>query len=147
MFAGMIAGYGLGVIHFLKYLVPLKHGRRYRDFFAGTLHDLPVGSSKVISSGSGGAINLVRLHDAPDDPASGFKAMSTKCPHLGCRVHWQSGKERFYCPCHDGVFNKEGIAVSGPPASEKKDLPTFDVTVDPQNAWVFVRVPEETRNG
>ena len=26
------------------------------------------------------------------------------CPHLGCQVHWQAQPQRYFCPCHNGVF-------------------------------------------
>jgi Rieske Fe-S protein len=34
---------------------------------------------------------------------------------LGCRVRWVADKDGFYCPCHNGVFAKDGSVVSGPP--------------------------------
>lgn len=44
-----------------------------------------------------------------------FVAMSNICTHLGCRVRWIADREQFYCPCHNGVFDREGGVVSGPP--------------------------------
>ena len=44
-----------------------------------------------------------------------FIAMSNICTHLGCRVRWIPDKEGFYCPCHNGVFAKDGTVISGPP--------------------------------
>jgi len=44
-----------------------------------------------------------------------FTVMSNICTHLGCRVRWIAEKEGFFCPCHNGVFSKEGSVVSGPP--------------------------------
>jgi Rieske Fe-S protein len=44
-----------------------------------------------------------------------FVAMSNICTHLGCRVRWIAEREQFYCPCHNGVFDREGNVVSGPP--------------------------------
>ena len=44
-----------------------------------------------------------------------FEVMSNICTHLGCRVRWIAEDERFYCPCHNGVFAKDGSVVSGPP--------------------------------
>ena len=45
-----------------------------------------------------------------------FEAYSSTCPHLGCRVHWESEEGNFFCPCHRGVFDERGVGVSGPPA-------------------------------
>ena len=44
-----------------------------------------------------------------------FTAMSNVCTHLGCRVRWIADRQQFYCPCHNGVFDKQGNVVSGPP--------------------------------
>jgi menaquinol-cytochrome c reductase iron-sulfur subunit len=44
-----------------------------------------------------------------------FVVMSNICTHLGCRVRWITGDSRFHCPCHNGVFAKDGSVVSGPP--------------------------------
>ena len=44
-----------------------------------------------------------------------FIAMSNICTHLGCRVRWIPDEEGFFCPCHNGVFAKDGSVVSGPP--------------------------------
>lgn len=44
-----------------------------------------------------------------------FAVLSNICTHLGCRVRWIQDKEGFYCPCHNGVFAKDGTVISGPP--------------------------------
>jgi menaquinol-cytochrome c reductase iron-sulfur subunit len=44
-----------------------------------------------------------------------YQVMSNVCTHLGCRVRWIADKQGFYCPCHNGVFAKDGSVVSGPP--------------------------------
>lgn len=40
---------------------------------------------------------------------------STYCTHLGCTVSWKPNDNHFFCPCHDGVFAKDGAVISGPP--------------------------------
>jgi len=147
MFAGVIVGYGTGAWEFFKYLVPLRGGSNRREMFVGTLADFPVGASRNIRDPRGQEIAITRLTDGGGDPAEGFKALSTKCPHLGCSIHWEDANQRFRCPCHEGIFDKEGRAVSGPPAAENKDLSTYVVRVERQNGWIFVMVPEEARYG
>jgi menaquinol-cytochrome c reductase iron-sulfur subunit len=44
-----------------------------------------------------------------------FTAMSNVCTHLGCRVRWIPIENKFACPCHNGVFGKDGRVISGPP--------------------------------
>jgi menaquinol-cytochrome c reductase iron-sulfur subunit len=44
-----------------------------------------------------------------------FIALSNICTHLGCRVRWVPDQGKFFCPCHNGVFDKQGNVLSGPP--------------------------------
>jgi Rieske Fe-S protein len=44
-----------------------------------------------------------------------YVAMSNVCTHLGCRVRWVNDEGKFFCPCHNGVYDRQGNVVSGPP--------------------------------
>ena len=44
-----------------------------------------------------------------------FIAFSLHCTHLGCPVRWLQDAELFMCPCHGGVYYKDGRVASGPP--------------------------------
>lgn len=46
---------------------------------------------------------------------SDFVVYSRACTDLGCPVTYDSGSEWFFCPCHGGIFNKEGVPQAGPP--------------------------------
>ncbi len=46
---------------------------------------------------------------------SEFVAFSINCTHLGCPVRWLPEADLFMCPCHGGVFYKDGRVASGPP--------------------------------
>jgi len=147
MFAGLLAGYGLGLLHFFRYLVPLRSGQQRREMFVGTLGGIAVGTTTTVRDPRGQEIIIARVADVPDDPARGFRAWSTKCPHLGCKVHWEPGQDRFRCPCHEGIFDKNGKAISGPPAKEGKNMLEYEVRANPQNGWVFVMVNQEPTYG
>jgi len=41
------------------------------------------------------------------------KALHTVCPHLGCFIDYRSGKNDFYCPCHNSNFELDGAILSG----------------------------------
>ena len=58
---------------------------------------------------------------------SDYIAMSNICTHLGCSARWVSDREQFYCPCHAGVFDREGYVVSGPPP---RPLDRYEVKVE-----------------
>jgi Rieske Fe-S protein len=55
-----------------------------------------------------------------------FVAFSNICSHLGCRVRWIEDQEQFFCPCHNGVFAKDGAVLEGPPP---RPLDQFEVRV------------------
>jgi quinol---cytochrome c reductase iron-sulfur subunit, bacillus type len=51
-------------------------------------------------------------------------ALSSICPHLGCAASWRDSEEKFMCPCHGGVFARNGSCVSGPPPRAMDALET-----------------------
>jgi quinol---cytochrome c reductase iron-sulfur subunit, bacillus type len=44
-----------------------------------------------------------------------FIAFSISCTHLGCPVRWLPDADLFMCPCHGGVYYKDGTVAAGPP--------------------------------
>ncbi|MEO7002768.1 MAG: Rieske (2Fe-2S) protein [Ktedonobacterales bacterium] len=73
--------------------------------------EVPVNGSKVFtypnSYAQGILVNL---------PGKGLVAYSDVCTHLSCAVLYQSSERRFYCPCHDGLFDATtGEVLGGPP--------------------------------
>ncbi len=63
-----------------------------------------------------------------------FVAMSNVCTHLGCRIRWIADLEGFYCPCHNGVFAKDGTVKAGPPP---RPLDRFETKVE--NGILFIK--------
>lgn len=41
---------------------------------------------------------------------------SRACTDLGCPLNYDYGSECFFCPCHGGIFNKNGERMAGPPS-------------------------------
>lgn len=62
-----------------------------------------------------------------------YIAMSNICTHLGCHVRWISDRGQFFCPCHNGIFNKQGEVVSGPPP---RPLDRFPVKVEKDQLYI-----------
>lgn len=62
-----------------------------------------------------------------------YHAMSNICTHLGCRVRWVAEKQQFFSPCHNGVFDKHGYVVSGPPP---RPLDEFETKVEDGNLYI-----------
>lgn len=51
-------------------------------------------------------------------------ALSPICKHLGCTVTWagdDGNPERFFCPCHNGLYEKNGENVPGTPPTGPLD--------------------------
>jgi menaquinol-cytochrome c reductase iron-sulfur subunit len=46
---------------------------------------------------------------------SGVMAIDSTCTHLGCPVHWDADEQLIKCPCHGGIYDREGMVKSGPP--------------------------------
>lgn len=44
-----------------------------------------------------------------------FIAFTVHCAHLGCPVRWLPDADLFMCPCHGGVYYKDGSVAAGPP--------------------------------
>nr|WP_286182956.1 ubiquinol-cytochrome c reductase iron-sulfur subunit [Bacillus sp. ISL-55] len=52
-------------------------------------------------------------------------ALSPVCKHLGCVVDWNTDKQnenRFFCPCHYGLYEKDGTNVKGTPPLAPLDV-------------------------
>jgi Rieske Fe-S protein len=62
---------------------------------------------------------------------------SNVCTHLSCRVTWEEGDEIYFCPCHDGIFDKDGKVVTGPPP---RPMDRYETKVD--DGVLSIRVVE-----
>ena len=54
-------------------------------------------------------------------------AFSAHCSHLGCPVRWEDKAQLFLCPCHGGVYYKDGTVGAGPPP---KPLTKIEVRIN-----------------
>ncbi|HEU4401354.1 MAG TPA: Rieske (2Fe-2S) protein [Candidatus Polarisedimenticolia bacterium] len=117
-----------------RYLYPLKALKRRRTIFLAPANDIPAGKGRPYRLPDGGTALVT-------DTGQGIVALSDVCPHLGCKVHYDSAQGRFLCPCHGGVFEKDGRAIAGPPADEGKNLKRYAVSHVGDNLFVEI---EET---
>ncbi len=120
MWGGLALSYGTGLLFALRYVYPLRGQRRLRTIFLAPAADLPAGESKTYTLPDG---NQALVTNTGQEVV----ALSNTCPHLGCKVHWEARNERFFCPCHAGVFDSDGVATAGPPAAEGKNLNKFPI--------------------
>ena len=127
---GLIASYGVLAAFAGRFLYPM--GKRVRrKMYVTSLENLQVGQAVSVSLPTGEKMVIANT-------AEGVRAYSSKCPHLGCQVFWRPESQDFHCPCHGGRFDKNGVAVDGPPAKEGKNLTPVDIMVEGQS--VFAKV-------
>ena len=138
MGCSLVAGYGTLAVFAGRYLylgAPGDGAKAWR--FVAKLKGLAVGETVHYESPAGAKIVIARQAD--NGTADDFVALSRVCPHLGCQVHWQQHNNRFFCPCHNGVFDPQGKAISGPPADAGQSLVKYPLKVD--GNLLFIEVP------
>jgi len=112
-------------------LAPLLEPDKEKWRTVGTLSDFPANSTK-----------LVTFENADPKPYAGvtaqtaawlrrnekneFAAFAVNCTHLGCPVRWEDKAQLFMCPCHGGVYYKDGTVAAGPPP---KPLTKYQVRI------------------
>jgi cytochrome b6-f complex iron-sulfur subunit len=136
--AALLAGIGLAVSYLVfagyavAYLFPPPVRRQTARLFLGRRDSFPAGSATPVVDQKGRTLLVIAGDGA-------LEAFDTRCPHLGCRVHWEPDHQRFICPCHQGVFDAAGRAVSGPPADAGQSLTRLPLDVDTASGTVFLR--------
>ncbi len=135
MACGLIISYATLGIQGLMFLLPKRMKPRTRRLFAGQFNQYKEGGVEVFFDLRGNEI-LVKRSD------SDLQAFDSTCPHLGCRVQWEEDKQIFFCPCHRGVFDAEGVAISGPPAAAGQSLSKVPVEVDEKSGVVYIEVKD-----
>jgi len=140
MGVGLLASYGTLAGQTLSFLLPTGLAKSKRRIFIGPVAAFQQDTVRTIRDLEGNEVLVKRTKD-------GFQAFSSTCPHLGCKVHWEADAARFFCPCHNGVFNADGIAISGPPADAGQSLYPAPLIVDGESQVVYleVKVPRRKR--
>lgn len=57
----------------------------------------------------------------------GYIAFVGVCTHLDCNVTFVADSRRFYCACHEGWYDENGLNIAGPPPAPLRRL---DVSVE-----------------
>ncbi len=120
LFASAIPAVIISVPVFSALLGPLLQRTEQKWRKVGSLSEFPVGSTKLVKF-----INADPLPWAGVTAKSAawlrrenekeFSAFSANCTHLGCPVRWEDKAQMFMCPCHGGVYYKDGSVAAGPP--------------------------------
>lgn len=138
MLGGLSAGYGGCAAMGGAFLFPTGDTPRAWMLVA-PVGEIEVGAARDYRAPNGQSVAIARRGN--EGTAEDFIALSSVCPHLGCQVHWEGLKDRFFCPCHNGAFDAEGTGISGPPGDAGQSLPRFPLKVE--NGLLFIEVPVE----
>lgn len=125
---GLFFGMGTLALRFAQFLVPTQKPKRYESVLVGTESQVPIGEA-VSMDLSGHKIMLLRTNE-------GVTAFSRRCTDLGCLVSWSKEREQFICPCHQGVFDKTGRNIAGPPP---RPLDRFEVVKRGEQLYVNIQ--------
>lgn len=136
--ASLAAAYGLFAARAVQFVFPERRSLRARRIFLAFASDVPRGSSISMPMPSGDRLLLSNMRNINSAAGIPFVAFSNSCPHLGCKVHWEPREERFVCPCHQGVFNEDGVAISGPPAQSGSRLRHYRLEVSGNSIYAVV---------
>ena len=108
---------------FSALLGPLLQRSKQQWRSVGPINDFPIGATKLVkfinadplpwAGTTAKSAAWVRRENEKD-----FVAFSANCTHLGCPVRWEAKAELFMCPCHGGVYYKDGTVAAGPPPKE-----------------------------
>ena len=129
---GLALSYGLLGAYAVAYLFPPRSRRRVARLFIGRRSDFPAGGARPFVDQKGRTLLVV-----PGDEGA-LDAFDTRCPHLGCKVRWEPDRRRFVCPCHQGVFDRGGVAIAGPPAAAGQSLARVSLEIDGASGTVFL---------
>ncbi len=94
---------------------------RKDEFEVGKTVEVTLKDSSPLKWGGAAATTAAWLRRADQDT---FMAFSVDCTHLGCPVRWIASAELFMCPCHGGVYYKDGKVAAGPPPHALQQYPT-----------------------
>ncbi|MBI5683333.1 MAG: Rieske (2Fe-2S) protein [Deltaproteobacteria bacterium] len=125
---GLSFGLGALFVRFGQFITPDRKEKMTAKVLIGNLAEIPENAATPLEI-SGNKILVVRSED-------GFNAFSRRCTDLGCLVSWEPAKQQFICPCHQGVYDKNGKNIAGPPP---RPLDRFEVVAKGENVYIRLK--------
>ncbi|MEE9614117.1 MAG: Rieske (2Fe-2S) protein [Thermodesulfobacteriota bacterium] len=124
---GLTLGLGTLALRFFQFLIPEVKAARFEEVLVGLKSAIPSGGLTMEVGG-----NPLTILKAGDEVV----AFSRVCTDLGCLVSWDKVGERFVCPCHQGIYDRDGKNISGPPP---RPLDRFEVVEKGKHVYVKVK--------
>jgi len=128
MIFGVLVSYATAASYGLQFLFPRRERRTPQRVYITSRTHLEEEGAKKFRDLRGHDVVLVQT-------AGGLRAISTTCTHLGCHVYWEPEHNRFFCPCHNAVFDVDGNVVVGPPP---RPLQQYAVEEDEGSIFVML---------
>ncbi|MBD1841077.1 cytochrome b6-f complex iron-sulfur subunit [Coleofasciculus sp. FACHB-64] len=119
---GTITGTALGALYpVIKYFVPPSSGGTGGGLTAKDAIGNDVIVSDFLANHNPGDRTLVQgFRGDPtyivvtEEKTIDNYGLNAVCTHLGCVVPWNSGENKFMCPCHGSQYDSTGKVVRGP---------------------------------
>jgi menaquinol-cytochrome c reductase iron-sulfur subunit len=137
---GALIGLGLGIPAIAYILGPALKKDKKQDWISiATASKIELGTptlfKRKVQHQTGWIVNEEQISVyVVTENGRDFTALSNICTHLGCRVRWIADQEGFFCPCHNGVFDKDGQIVSGP---VPRPLDRFETKVEDDLLYIL----------
>lgn len=77
--------------------------------------NLSVGEGKIVDHNG----EKIAVHK---DEENAIHAVSAKCTHMGCMVHWNGAEKSWDCPCHGSRFGIDGEILNSPAKKPLKKI-------------------------
>jgi len=149
---GTATGVALGALYpVANYFMPIRAAGGTGGTSAKDELGNPITASGWLSSHASGDRSLVQglkgdptylIVEGPE--AIGNFGINAICTHLGCVVPWNSGANKYICPCHGSQYDANGKVVRGPaPLS----LALAHIDVEDDNIFVSQWTETDFRTG
>ncbi len=115
---GLVAGLAVPLVGFVVGPLFQRNPRLWRS--VGKIDSFKIGQTVAVRFEDASPMSWAGVtartaawlrREGPDQ----FTAFSINCSHLGCPVRWLAEAELFMCPCHGGVYYRDGTVAAGPP--------------------------------
>ena len=133
---------GIPIIGYL--LAPLRQKQDVKWISIGRVADFTASIPQMVQFTITRRDGWVEAHDSRTcwivpQPDGSFLAYNGRCTHLACAYSWKNDGQyagKFFCPCHDGVYDRNGMVLDGPPP---RKLDRLETKVEDGMLMVFYR--------